>query len=279
MREGFNHKIPLLQGVQLRLSSAYHPQTDGQSEVVNRCLETYLRWCMCSENPQQWVKWIPLAEWWYNTTYHTAINATPYEIVYGQPPPASLPYLPGESTVELLDRSLTKREEMLKVLKFHLRRAQDRMKQLANRHRVDRQFQVGDLVYLKLHSYRQGSVATSGNEKLAPKYYGPFPVIDKVGAVAYKLKLPSTSQIHNIFHVSQLKKYIGDAISSSVLPNHITDISDAKEPEAILDRTFVKRRGQAVTKVLVQWKNQCLEDASWEYYSDLRRRFPQFCNP
>ena len=71
------------QGVQVQLSNAYHPQTDEQSEVVNRCLETYLR-CMCSDSPKQWSKWLPLAEWWYNTTYHSSIKATPYEIVYGQ---------------------------------------------------------------------------------------------------------------------------------------------------------------------------------------------------
>nr|KYP41336.1 Retrotransposable element Tf2 [Cajanus cajan] len=273
----FWQELMACQGIQLKLSSAYHPQTDGQIEVVNRCLETYLR-CMCSNTPQLWPNWISLAEWWHNTTFHTAINATPYEIVYGQPPPASLPYLPGESNVELLDRSLTKREEMLKVLKFHLKRAQNRMQQMANKHRIDRQFQVGDLVYLKLHSYKQISVTNRTNEKLPPKFFGPFPVLEKVGPVAYKLQLPNTSQIHNVFHVSQLKKHIGDAVISTVLPSHITDATNAREPEAILDRTFVKKRGQAVTKVLVKWKKQCVEDATWELYYDLLRKFPQFFN-
>ena len=125
------------QGVQFQLSTAYHPQTNGQSEVVNRCLETYLR-CMCSDNPKQWSKWLPLAEWWYNTTYHSSIKASPFEIVYGQAPPTYLPYMPGESKVELVDRSLQKREEMLKLVKFHMRRAQDRMKLLADKHRSNR---------------------------------------------------------------------------------------------------------------------------------------------
>lgn len=80
--------------------------------MVNRCLETYLR-CMCSDNPKQWSKWLPLAEWWYNTTYHNLIKANPYEIVYGQALPTYLPYLPSESKVELVDRSLEKREETL----------------------------------------------------------------------------------------------------------------------------------------------------------------------
>ena len=83
---------------------------------------------MCVDSPQQWPKWLPLAEWWYNTTFHSAIQTTPYEVVYGQPPPIHLPYLPGESKVQLVDRSLAKIEEMLKVLKFHLQRTQNRMK-------------------------------------------------------------------------------------------------------------------------------------------------------
>ncbi|XP_019414654.1 PREDICTED: uncharacterized protein LOC109326422 [Lupinus angustifolius] len=194
----FWQELMAFQGVKLQLSTSYHPQTDGQSEVVNRCSETYLR-CMCANAPQQWSKWLPLVEWWYNTTFHTSIQATPYEVVYGQPPPTSLPYLPGKSKVQLVDRSLAKRKEMLKVLKFHLRRAQDRMKQLADKSRSDRQFNEGDLVYVKLHSYKQISVAARVNEKLATKYFGPFPIISKVGAVAYKVQFPDHAKTHNVF--------------------------------------------------------------------------------
>jgi hypothetical protein len=71
-----------LQGTQLHLISAYHPQTDGQTEVVNKCLETYLR-CFAFEKQHQWAQWLPLAEWWYNTSYHTATRMTPFEAVYG----------------------------------------------------------------------------------------------------------------------------------------------------------------------------------------------------
>lgn len=87
-----------LQGVALNYSSAYHPQSEGQTEVVNKCLENYLR-CMTSERPHLWSKWLPLAEYWYNTTYHTATQLTTFEAVYCRPPPVHLPYLPGESKV------------------------------------------------------------------------------------------------------------------------------------------------------------------------------------
>jgi len=78
-----------------------------------------------------------LAEWWYNTTFHTSIQATPYEVVYGKPPPLYLPYLLGKSKLDSVDRIVVKREEMLKVPKFHLRRVQDRMKQTTDKHRTD----------------------------------------------------------------------------------------------------------------------------------------------
>lgn len=87
-----------LQGVALKMSSAYHPQSDGQNEVINRCLETYLR-CMCHAQPHVWSKWLALAEFWYNTNYHTTTHLTPFEVVYRQAPPIHLPYLLGESKV------------------------------------------------------------------------------------------------------------------------------------------------------------------------------------
>jgi hypothetical protein len=117
-----------LQGVALNKSTAYHPQSDGQTEVVNKCLETYLR-CMCADKPSSWYHWLTLAEWWYNTNYHTSINCTPFAVVYGQPPPIHLPYLPGEATAAAVDRSLSAREAVIQLLKFHLLRAQNRMSQ------------------------------------------------------------------------------------------------------------------------------------------------------
>jgi len=172
-----------LQGVELRMSSAYHPQSDGQTEVVNRCLENYLR-CMCHARPHLWNKWLPLAEYWYNTNYHSSSQMTPFELVYGQAPPIHLPYLPGKSKVAVVARSLQERENMLLFLKFHLMRAQHRMKQFADQHRTERTFDIGDFVYVKLQPYRQQSVVLRVNQKLSPKYFGPYKIIEKCGEVA-----------------------------------------------------------------------------------------------
>lgn len=182
-----------VQGVDLKHSTAYHPQTDGQTEATNKTLEIYLR-CMTAETPQSWSKWLPLAEWWYNTTYHSAIKCTPYEVMYGQVQPTHLPYLPGESSSAIVDCSMQKCEDIINMLKFHLLRAQNRMKQSADSHRSHRELKVGDHAYLKLQPYRQHSLKNrSVPHKLSPRFYGPFRVLERVGSVAYKLDLSANS--------------------------------------------------------------------------------------
>ena len=133
----------------VQLSSSYHPQTDGQTEVVNRCVEGYLR-CVAGQTPHYWSKWLALAEYWYNTNYHSALEMTPFQALYGIPPPIHIPYLPGDSPIAVVDQMLREKEEMLKVLKFQLLKSQARMKSQADRHRSERSFQIGDWVFLKL---------------------------------------------------------------------------------------------------------------------------------
>lgn len=116
-----------IHGVDMRFSTAYHPQTDGHTEATNRTLESYLC-CITSDAPHSWSKWLPLAEWWYNIAFHSAIKSTPFEVVYGQPPPVHLPYLLGESSSFVVDHSLQKQQEIITMLKFHLLQAQNRMK-------------------------------------------------------------------------------------------------------------------------------------------------------
>jgi hypothetical protein len=135
--------------VKLHLSLAYHPHTDGQTEVVNKCLETYLR-CFASEKQHKWAQWLPLAEWWYNTTYHTTTRMTPFEAVYGQKPPSVLSYLSGTSKVQAVDQTLTVREDILRTLKENLVMAQNQMKQQADQGRSKRQFTEEDQVFLRL---------------------------------------------------------------------------------------------------------------------------------
>ena len=121
-----------LQGTVLKMSTSYHPQMDGQTEVTNRCLETYLR-CFIGDKPRSWVQWLSWAEYWFNTTYHESIGITPFEAVYGQKPPALVRSVPGEIRVAAVFKDLQDRDEILRQLKIHLERARERMK-----HQVDK---------------------------------------------------------------------------------------------------------------------------------------------
>ncbi|GJX25621.1 retrotransposon-related protein [Tanacetum coccineum] len=260
--------------VQLNLSNAYHPQTDGQTEVVNKCVECFMR-CMTGEKPKEWVKWVSLAEYWYNTNYHSSAHTTLFEIVYGQPPSLHLPYIAGTNSLEEVDRTMQAREQAIAMLQFHLKRSQDRIKSMADKKRSDRTFEVGMKVYLKLQPYRQSIVRQGIHHKFAAKYYGPFLIIAKVGQVAYKLQLPENSQIHPVFHVSQLKLCKGTNHQVGILPHCGLDGVLSMEPEAIFGKRLGKLNNKAVFYVLVKWVNQTEEDATWELYTDLIQRFPQ----
>jgi len=207
-----------LSGTKLKMSSAYHPQTDGQSEVVNRCVEQYL-WCFVHQQPTKWNSLLPWAEFWYNTTYHASTGMTPFQALYGRLPPTIPHYHIGMSLVNEVDQQLASRDELLSLLKANLHAASNRMQQLANSKRRDVEFQVGDWVFLKLHPYRQQSVVKRVCKKLASRYYGPYQIEERIGTVAYRLKLPTQASIHPVFHVSLLKKKIGDkAVDTIDLP-------------------------------------------------------------
>ncbi|GMJ15619.1 hypothetical protein HRI_005231100 [Hibiscus trionum] len=150
------------------------------------------------------------------------------------------------------------------------------MKQQSDKRRTDCEYQIGDLVYLKLQPYRQPTVKHRANQKLAPKWFGPFPIIGKVGLVAYKLQLPRDSRVHPVFHISQLKKHIGSDNYQSELPVINPDGEISKEPLRIVDRRIGKRGGRAITEVLVEWTNAFSEDATWESLHQLQLQFPDF---
>ncbi|XP_047260185.1 uncharacterized protein LOC124893114 [Capsicum annuum] len=220
-----------LQGVQLQRSTAYHSQTDSQTEVLNRTMETYLR-CFCFDNPKDWCSYLPLAEWWYNTTYHIAIKCTPYEALYGQKPLIHLSYLIGEGSMRwLTDPWLLEKQVSLAVRLF---------------------------------------------PKLATKYYSPYVVDAKVGAVAYRLLLPSDVLIHLVFHVSQLKRC--HEVPSNIHHPQVIQLSSPHrpQPEAILDRRLIKRGNRAVGQVLVKWSDIADSQATWELEFELMHKFPAF---
>lgn len=209
-----------MQGTQLKMSTAYHPETDGQTEVLNRILEGYLR-CFCSGQPKNWSVVLPWAEYWYNTSYQSAAKCTPFETVYGRAPPSLNRFIPGETAVEAVAQELMMHDEALKQFRFHLNRAHDMMAKYANRRRRLEDIKVDDWVYLKIRPHRQTSMATRMHPKLATRYFGPFKVLQQVGEVAFKIQLPETARIHPVFHVLQLKKAVGTQNVEKELPHDL----------------------------------------------------------
>ena len=124
---GFWNELFRLAGTQLNRSSAYHPQSDGQTEVVNRGVETYLH-CFCGERPKEWIKWLHWAKYWYNTTYQRSLGVTPFQAVYGRLPPPLVYYGDRDTPNSVLDEQLKERDIMLGALKEHLKIAQEKMK-------------------------------------------------------------------------------------------------------------------------------------------------------
>lgn len=101
------------------MSLGYHPQTDGQTEIMNRCLETYLR-CFVEGQPKKWVQWLPWAEWCFNTSYHTSSKFTPFELVYGYSPPHITPYELGSTKFASVEQCLVEHDKVLEILKRNL---------------------------------------------------------------------------------------------------------------------------------------------------------------
>ena len=205
----FRTEMFKLTGTKLHKILAYHPQSDGQTEVVNKSVEAYLR-CFYGEKPKEWSNWLHWAKYWYSTTYHSSIGITPFQAVYGRLPPPLIQYGDMDTPNSTLDQQLKKRDVALGALKEHLRVAQERMKNYADLKRRDVEFQEGELIFLKIMPYRQMSLRRKRNEKLSPKYFCPYRILEKIWAMAYKLELPSLMMIHPLFHVSRLKRALGN---------------------------------------------------------------------
>ncbi|GKC18275.1 putative reverse transcriptase domain-containing protein [Tanacetum coccineum] len=213
-------------GTNLDMSTAYHPQTDGQSERTIQTLVDMLRACVI-DFEKVWVNHFPLVEFSYNNSYHASIKAAPFEALYSQKCRSPVCWAEVREVqltgLEIVQETI----EKIIQIKKRIQAARDRQKSYANLKHKPMEFQVGDRVMLKVSPW-----------KLNPRYVGPFKVLETVGAVAYKLKLPQElSKVHNMFHVSNLKKCYADEPLAVLLDGlHIDDMLHfVQEPVEIMD--------------------------------------------
>lgn len=259
----------------LNISSARHPQTDGTTERVNQCTEIYLR-CFVHNCPKRWKEWLSLAEFWSNTSYHSTLKTTPFEVLYGHKPRFFGIHNVADEAMTDVATWTRDRANMVSLLRQHLNRARQYMKEQADKKRSDRVFAEGDWVYLKLQPYVQSSVAGRANHELAFRFFGPFQVLQRVGGVAYKLDLPDHAKIHPVIHVSQLRS--GLPPSTPVMPELPVldeDMLPLQVPLAILEKRQIRRGHRQVEQGKIHWSGFPTSLATWEDLVPLRMRFPR----
>ncbi|KAM1762303.1 hypothetical protein ACFX12_004967 [Malus domestica] len=164
----------------------------------------------------------------------------------------------------------------IQLIKANLKAAQDRQKSIADKHFRDREYKIGDYVFLKLSPWN-GVIHFGKRGKMSPRFIGPYQIIERIGAVAYRFELPpELSQIHNVFHVSMLWKYVPN-------PSHIIQIkplqvnpnpSYVEEPVAILDRQNKVLRNKVIPLVKILWRNHAVEETTWETDESMRNQYP-----
>jgi len=241
------------------LSSAYHPQTDGQSERVNQCLEQFLR-CYSNYAQDDWIDLLHFAEFTYNNSFHTAIKTTPFFANYGFNVKSDT-LVPGsvDTNIPALNNHLEILVKLEKHLSENLQHAQDDAKRYADLKRLPHGFRVNDQVMLLTKNLRK----SRPSEKLDAMKIGPFTIMEKINDVSFRLDLPDSMKIHPVFHVSLLEPYVANTIPNRIMkPPPPVTVDDVEEfiVSEILDSRF--HRGQL--QYLVSWEGYGASDNSWE---------------
>jgi hypothetical protein len=234
-----------------------------------------LRACVLTYG-KNWEDSLAFAEFSYNNGYHTSLKKAPFEVLYGRKCRTPLMWSEvGDRVIESPD-FIKVAEEKIAEVRENLRIAQSRQKSYADKRRRELKFDVGDHVYLKVSLIR-GTHRFHMRGKLAPRYIGPYPVIKRIGAVAYKIKLPEQlSDVHNDFHVSQLRKCLR-VPEEQVVPNTLDLQDDLRYQEVlvrILDTMTRRTRTQAFKLCKVQWSRHSEAEATWEREDALKEEFP-----
>ncbi|GJR73430.1 putative reverse transcriptase domain-containing protein [Tanacetum coccineum] len=263
-------------GTDISMSTAYHPETDGQSERTIQTLEDMLRACVIDFG-KGWVKHLPLAEFSYNNSYHASIKAAPYEALYGRKCRSPVCWAEvGEAQLtgpELIQETT----EKIVLIKQRMQAAQDRQKSYADRKRKPMEFEVRDRVMLKVSPWK-GVVRFGKRGKLNPRYVGPFRVLAKVGKVAYRLELPQElSRVHHTFHVSNLKKcYADEPLVMPLEGIHVDDkLQFVEEPVEIMEREIKRLKRSRIPLVKVRWNSRRGPEFTWEREDSFKQKYPQ----
>ena len=257
-----------LLNMKLNFSTAFHPQTDGQTERTNQTLEQYLR-IYCNYRQDNWVSMLPLAEFAYNNSTHSSTQVSPFFANYGYHPSISVTLDTSVPSPDAHDFSKSI-SELHEYLRKEIRVAQEQDSLHANRRRQNPpDFQVGDLVWLSSKNIR----STRPSKKLDHRKLGPFPIVERVSTVAFRLGLPrNLKRIHPVFHVSLLEPHVPNKIPNrSESPPPPIYLDGDSEPEYEVSKILDSKEERGRVKYLVEWKgyeNNNSEN-TWQFLPDL----------
>ena len=261
-------------GTQLRMSSAYHPQTDGQSERTIQSLEDLLRTCVL-DHLGTWSDVLPLVEFTYNNSYHSSIGMAPYEALYGRRCRTPLCWQQDGESVVLGPEFLQQTTEKVRIIQDRMRATQSRQKSYADKRRRPLEFEAGDHVFLKV-TPTAGIGRALNSRMLTPRFIDPYQITRRIKPVAYEIALsPHLANLHNVFHVSHLRKYVVD-------PTHVLEQDDVQVREnltlgvgsvRILDSQVKQLRGKEIQTVKVLW-DEATQEMTWEMEDLMRKSYP-----
>ncbi|XP_073112178.1 uncharacterized protein [Elaeis guineensis] len=263
-------------GTKLNFSTAFHPQTDGQSERTIQILEDMLRACVMDLGGA-WDNHLSLVEFAYNNSYQASIQMAPFEALYGRKCRSPICWDEVGERKLLGPEIVQQTVEKVHMIQERLRTAQSRQKSYTDNRRRELEFHVGDHVFLRI-SPTKGVMRFGVRGKLSPRYIGPFEILDRIGEVAYRLALPPTlSGVHDVFHISMLRKYIPD-------PSHVVsyeplrlqkDMTYEEYPVRIVDKKDQVLRHRIIPYVKIQWGNHSEREATWELETEMKIKYPQ----
>ncbi|GJS20317.1 reverse transcriptase domain-containing protein [Tanacetum coccineum] len=262
-------------GTRLDMSTAYYPQTDGQSERTIQTLEDMLR-ASVLDFGGSWDVHLLLVEFPYNNSYHSSMGCAPFEALYGRKCRSPITWAEvGEGHLigpELVQETT----EKISQIKDRLKAVRDHQKSYADKRRKPLKFSVGDYVLLKVSPWK-GVVRFGKKGKLTPKFVGPFEIIEKVGPVAYRLDLPEElNGVHDTFHVSNLNKCLDDLTLQVPLDEIQVDakLNFVEEPLEILEREFKKLKRSRIAIVKVRWNSKRGPEFMWEREDQMKLKYP-----
>ncbi len=260
-----------------RLSTAFHPQTNGQTERQNQTLEHYLR-VFYSTKQDDWAKLLLMAEFAYNNSYHSTIKDTPFHVFYNWNPSINYEDDTEDGIIEGEVPAAAERVRSIQDARIALEKswasAAESHAKFYNKSHIPQSYNVGDLVMLSTQNLKQ----KRPKKKLSHRFIGPFLVLDAIGKQAYRLALPKTLPIHPVFHMSLLEPYKrrkGDTeVPALPLPELIND-----QPEWEVEKILNRRIKKGKLEYMVKWVgypeeyNQWIPESDMEGLEEMRKQF------